>query len=292
LNGLTEGFRPGIFACRPAPIQVNYLGYPGTSGAEYMDYILTDETVLPFDQQPFFTEKIVHLPDCYHANDATRHISSYVAPRSDLGPPDHGFVFCCFNQTFKISAPIFAIWMRLLARVPGSVLWLSEMSDLAEDNLRREAAARGIDPDRLIFAPRMDSSADHLARHRAADLFLDTLPYNAHSTACDALWAGLPVVTCTGAFFCGRVAASMLKAAGLPELVTSNLEDYEALALKLAGDPALLQATRRKLERNRSTCRLFDSDRFRRHIEAAYTTMWDIYRRGESPRNFRVEPSA
>ena len=169
-------------------------------------------------------------------------ISSYVAPRSDLGPPDQGFVFCCFNQTFKIAAPIFDVWMRLLARVPGSVLWLSEMSDLAQSNLRREAAARGVDPDRLIFAPRMDSSADHLARHRAADLFLDTLPYNAHSTTCDALWAGLPVVTCTGAFFSGRVAASMLKAAGLPELVTSNLDDYEALALKLATDPALLQS--------------------------------------------------
>ena len=291
LNGLTEGFRPGILACRPAPIQVNYLGYPGTTGAEYMDYVLADETVLPFDQQPFFAEKIAHLPDCYHVNDATRPISSYIAPRSDLGPPDQGFVFCCFNQTFKISAAIFEVWMRLLARVPGSVLWLSEMSDLAQDNLQREAAARGIDPDRVIFAPKMDSSADHLARHRAADLFLDTLPYNAHSTTCDALWAGLPVVTCKGAFFSGRVAASMLTAAGLPELVTSNLEDYEALALKLASDPALLQSTRRKLEQNRSTCRLFDSDRFRRHIEAAYETMWDIYRRGEPPRNFRVEPS-
>ena len=292
LNGLTEGFRPGVFACRPAPIQVNYLGYPGTTGAEYMDYVLADETVLPLDQQPFFAEKIAHLPDCYHVNDATRPISSYVAPRSDLGPPDQGFVFCCFNQTFKISAPIFGVWMRLLARVHGSVLWLSEMSDLAQDNLRREAAARGVDPDRLIFAPKMDNSADHLARHRAADLFLDTLPYNAHSTTCDALWAGLPVVTCTGNFFAGRVAASMLKAAGLPELATSSLEDYEALALKLAGDPALLQSTKQKLERNRPTCRLFDSDRFRRHIEAAYETMWDIYRRGESPRNFRVEPGA
>jgi protein O-GlcNAc transferase len=292
LNGLTEGFRPGVLACRPAPIQVNYLGYPGTTGAEHMDYILADETVLPFDQQPFFTEKIVHLPDCYHANDTTRRISAYVAPRSDLGPPDQGFVFCCFNQTFKIAAPVFEVWMRLLARVQGSVLWLSDMSDLAQSNLRREAVARGIDPDRLIFAPRMDDSADHLARHRAADLFLDTLPYNAHSTTCDALWAGLPVVTCTGNFFAGRVAASMLKAAGLPELVTNNLADYEALALKLANDPALLASIRRKLADNRASCRLFDSDRFRRHIEAAYATMWDIYRRGERPRAFRVEPSA
>jgi predicted O-linked N-acetylglucosamine transferase (SPINDLY family) len=162
---------------------------------------------------------------------------------------------------------------------------------VAQANLRREAAARGVDPARLIFAPRIDSSADHLARHRAADLFLDTLPYNAHSTTCDALFAGLPVVTCTGNIFAGRVATSMLRNVGLPELVTSNLEDYEALALKLATDPALLQSIRRKLADNRSTCRLFDSDRFRRHIESAYETMWDTYRRGERPKSFRVEPS-
>jgi protein O-GlcNAc transferase len=292
LNGLTEGFRPGVLAYRPAPIQVNYLGFPGTTGAEYMDYIIADETVLPFDQQPFFAEKIVHLPDCYHANDASRQISTYVAPRSDLGPPDQGFVFCCFNQTFKIAAAVFDVWMRLLARTPGSVLWLSEMPDLAQANLRREAVVRGIDPERLIFAPRIESGEDHLARHHAADLFLDTLPYNAHSTTCDALFAGLPVVTCTGNSFAGRVAASMLKAAGLPELVTHSLEDYESLALKLATDPALLQSTRRKLAENRATCRLFDSDRFRCHIEAAYTTMWDIFRRGERPRSFRVEPIA
>ena len=257
-----------------------------------MDYILADETVLPFDQQRFFTETIVHLPGCYHANDTTRRIAPQTPTRSALGLPDRGLTFCCFNQSYKIAAPMFDVWMRLLARVQGSVLWLSDMSDLAQSNLRREAAARGIDPDRLIFAPRMDDSADHLARHRAADLFLDTLPYNAHSTTCDALWAGLPVVTCTGDFFAGRVAASMLKAAGLPELVTNNLADYEALALELANDPALLASIRRKLADNRATCRLFDSDRFRRHIEAAYATMWDIYRRGERPRAFRVEPSS
>jgi len=292
LNGLTEGYRPGVLACRPAPIQINYLGYPGTTGAEYIDYVIADETVLPFAEQPFFTEKIVHLPDCYHVNDATRRISSYVAPRSDLGPPDRGMVFCCFNQPFKIAAPIFDVWMRLLTRVPASVLWLSELNDPAQANLRRHAAARGVDPDRLIFAPRMDSSEDHLARHHAADLFLDTLPYNAHSTAIDALWAGLPVVTCAGTFFPGRVAASLLKAANLPELVTRSLADYEALAFRLATDPALLSSMRRKLADNRAPCALFDSDRFRRHLEAAYATMWDIYRRGESPRSFRVEPSA
>jgi protein O-GlcNAc transferase len=292
LNGLTRGFRPGVLARRPAPIQVSYLGYAGTTGAEFYDYILADETVLPFEQQPFFAEKIVQLPGCYHANDTTRQISPQTPTRRELELPDNGFVFCCFNQSYKITAPIFDVWMRLLAYVPGSVLWLSPWNDLARANLRHEAAARGVDPDRLIFAARMDSALDHLARHRAADLFLDTLPYNAHSTTCDALWAGLPVLTCAGDTFAGRVAASMVKAAGLPELVTQSLEDYEALALKLATSPAQLSSVRRKLADNRSTCPLFDGDLFRRHVEAAYTAMWDIHRRGESPRGFRVEPCA
>ena len=288
LNGWTDGCRPGIFAYRPAPIQVSYLGFAGTTGAKFIDYILADETALPFDQQPFFTEKIVHLPDCYHVNDATRRIPSELPARSDLGLPGQGVVFCCFSHSGKITAPFFDIWMRLLARVPGSVLWLSKINEHAEANLRREAASRGIDPDRLIVAPWMDRSEEHLARYCAADLFLDTLPYNAHSTASDALWAGVPVVTCTGATFAGRVGASLLKAADLPELVTSNLEQYEALALNLATDPARLSAMRRKLEDNRRTCPLFDGDRFRRGIEVAYATMWDIHRRGESPRSFRV----
>jgi protein O-GlcNAc transferase len=292
LNGPTQGSRQGVFAYRAAPIQAVYLGYPATTGADFIDYVLADGTVLPFDQQPFFTERIVHLPDCYHANDTTRRVSPETPARSDLGLPEQGLVFCCFNKSSKLSLPVFAVWMRLLAQVPGSVLWLSKMNDLAQNNLRREASARGVAPDRLIFAQYAGRIEDHLARHRAADLFLDTLPYNAHSTACDALWAGLPVVTCTGDSFAGRVGASMLKAAGLPELVTASLEDYEALALKLATDPALLPSIRRKLEDNRSTCPLFDSDRFRRHVETAYQTMWDIHRRGESPRSFRVEPNA
>ena len=290
LNGWTDGCRPGIFAHRPAPIQVSYLGYAGTTGAEFIDYILADETVLPFDRQPFFTEKIVHLPDCYHVNDATRRISAEVPARSDLGLPDQGVVFCCFSHSGKITAPIFDIWMRLLARVPGSVVWLSKINTHAEANLRREAAARGVDPGRLVIAPWTDSIEDHLTRHRAADMFLDTLPYNAHSMASDALFAGLPLVTCAGTAFAGRVGTSLLKAAGLPELVTNSLEDYEALALSLATDRARLATIRRKLEDNRSTCPLFDNDRFRRGIEAAYATMWDIYRRGESPRASASEP--
>jgi protein O-GlcNAc transferase len=292
LNGLSGGCRPDILAYHPAPIQVSYLGFAGTTGAPFIDYVLADATVLPFDQQPFFAERIVQLPGCYHANDTTRSIAPQTPARSDLGLPDRGFVFCCFNQCYKIAAPIFDVWMRLLTQVQGSVLWLSDMNDLAQANLRRVAAARGIAPDRLIFAPYAARIEDHLARQRAADLFLDTLPYNAHSTTCDALFAGLPVITCAGTAFAGRVAASMLKAAGLPELVTNNLEDYEALALKLATDPVLLPSMRRKLADNRPTSPLFDSDGFRRGIEAAYTTMWDIYRRGESPRSFRVEPKA
>lgn len=291
LNGWTDGCRPGIFAHRPAPIQASYLGYTGTTGAEFIDYILTDETVLPFDQQPFFTEKIVHLPDCYHVNDATRRVASAPPPRKDLGLPDQGLVFCCFNHSGKITAEIFDIWMRLLTRVPGSVLWLSKINKHAEANVRREAAARGVDPGRLVIASWTDSIEDHLTRHRAADLFLDTFPYNAHSTASDALFAGLPVVTCMGTLFASRVGASLLKTAGLPELVTNNLEDYEALALSLATDPARLAAVRRKLADNRSSFPLFDNDRFCRGIETAYATMWDIYRRGESPKSFRIKAS-
>jgi protein O-GlcNAc transferase len=292
LNGLTEGMRPGVLSYRPAPIQVSYLGFAGTSGADFIDYILADETALPFDQQPFFAEKIVQLPGCYHANDTTRQISPQTPARSELGLPDRGFVFCCFNQGYKIAAPVFDVWMRLLARVPGSVLWLSDMNDIARANLQRVAAGHGIAPDRIVFAPYAICVEDHLARQRAADLFLDTLPYNAHSTACDALFTGLPVLTCAGTTFPGRVAASMVVSAGLPELVTHSLDDYEALALRLATNPELLQSTRRKLADSRSICALFDGDRLRRNIEAAYATMWDIYRKGESPRSFRVEPSA
>jgi protein O-GlcNAc transferase len=288
LNGWTDGCRPGIFAFRPAPVQVSYLGYAGTSGADFIDYIVADETVLPFDQQPFFTEKIVHLPDCYHVNDATRRMPSEVPPRSDLGLPDQAIVFCCFNHSGKITATIFEVWMRLLTRVPDSVVWLSKINRHAEANLRRAAAAQGVDPARLVIAPWTDSIEDHLARHRAADLFLDTLPYNAHSTASDALFAGLPVVTCMGGAFAGRVGASLLKAAGLPELVTNSLEDYETLAFTMATDRARLAAIRRKLDENRTTGRLFDNDRFRQGIEVAYSTMWDIYQRGESPKSFRV----
>jgi predicted O-linked N-acetylglucosamine transferase (SPINDLY family) len=290
LKGHTEGARLAILAARPAPLQVSYLGYPGTMGVDFIDYVIADGIVLPVDQQPFYPEKIVHLPDSYQVNDSKRRIASRIPTRRELGLPDHGFVFCCFNNNWKINAAMFDIWMRLLAAVDGSVLWLFRSNDLATANLRAEAKARGIDPARLVFAPFLDLP-DHLARLKRAELFLDTLPCNAHTTASDALWAGLPVLTCIGDTFAGRVAASLLNGVGLPELVTNGLDEYEALALRLARDRPLLQSIRRKLEQNRLSSPLFDTDRFRRHLEAAYTTMWEMHRRGESPRSFRVDPS-
>jgi len=269
LNGHTHDSRPGIFSHRPAPVQVNYLVYPGTTGADYMDYILADRIVLPLDQQPFFNEKIVYLPDCYQANDASR-VLGPMPSRTEAGLPQDGFVFCCFNNSWKITAPVFDIWMRLLQQVPGSLLWL--LDSPATANLRAAAEARGITADRLVFAPRLAPDR-HAARHQLADLFLDTLPYNAHTTCSDALWAGVPVITCYGQAFHGRVAASLLKAIDLPELVTTRSEDYEALALELARNPALLKATRDKLQRNRLAASLYDSERFRKNIEAAYEAM-------------------
>jgi protein O-GlcNAc transferase len=288
LQGYTRDCRPRILAHRPAPIQVNYLGFPGTMGADFIDYIIADEVVLPFDHQRFYSERIVHLPDCYQPNDRQRQTADRTPARAEVGLPEHGFVFCSFNNSWKITPEVFDVWMRLLHAVEGSVLWLLRDDATAEQNLRKEAAARGVDPERLVFAPRMKVE-DHLARHRLADLFLDTLPYNAHTTASDALWVGLPVLTCLGNAFAGRVAASLLKAIGLPELVTHSIEDYEALALRLAKDPSLLEGYRNRLATNRLTHPLFDTDRFRHHIEAAYLQMWEIWQRGEQPRSFAVE---
>lgn len=289
-SGYIVNARPGIFAARPAPIQVNYLGFPGTLGADFYDYILADATVLPFDQQPFYSERIVHLPDCYQVNDSKRPIAERTPTRQEAGLPAEGFVFCCFNNSYKITPAIFDVWMRLLSRVEGSVLWLYGDRASAETNLRREAAARGIDPARLVFARRVPL-ADHLARHRLADLFLDTLPYNAHTTASDALWAGVPVVTCRGQSFAGRVAASLLQAIGLPDLITRNLEDYERLAWRIASEPSLLASLQGRLRQNRSSRPLFDTGRYRRHIEAAYGQMWERWQRGENPASFAVEAS-
>jgi predicted O-linked N-acetylglucosamine transferase (SPINDLY family) len=287
----TEGSRTGILACRPAPVQVSYFGYPGTSGAEFIDYVMADRVVLPFDQQPFFSEKIVHLPDSYQANDSRRETASPAPTRADIGLPDDAFVFTCFNNAYKLSRPVVGTWIRLLQACPNSMLWLYYINDSAQANLQQELMSHGVDPSRVTLAPRVEQP-DHLARLRLADLFLDTLPYNAHTTASDALWAGVPVITCVGPTFAGRVAASVLHAVGLPELITNNPEEYEALALKLASDPALLGSLRERLAKTRLSHPLFDTVRLTRHIEAAYTTMVDTWQRGEPPKSFSVEAIA
>jgi len=265
---------------------VSYLGYPGTIGAPWIDFILADARVLPFDRQDFYSEKIVHLPHCYQVNDAGRSIGE-TPSRAEAGLLPEGFVFCCFNAAWKITPAMFDIWMRLLTAVPGSILWLLDDNPVAKRNLAAAAATRGVDPARLIFAPRLPSAA-HLARHRLADLFLDTLPYNAHTTASDALWAGLPVLTCQGSQFDGRVAASLLETIGLPELVAHSTNDYERLAVSLARDPARLQDLRARLQVRVRTSPFYDTDRFRRSLEKAYLRMVEIMGAGRGPESFAV----
>jgi protein O-GlcNAc transferase len=293
LNGHTSGGRLALFAHRPAPVQVSYLGHPATTGAEFMDYILVDPFVAPADQQPFYSERLVQLPDCYQCNDDRRPISGETPSRAACGLPDDGFVFCCFNNPAKITPDLFDTWMGLLVAVPGSVIWLFDDNPWAKAGLAREAANRGVAPERLVFAPRLPLP-EHLARHRLADLFLDTLPFNAHTTPSDALWAGLPIVTCPGTTFASRVAGSLLHAIGMPDLVVGSLQDYETLALRIARDRDLRAALRARLERNRRTSALFDSARLARNIETAYRRMWEIRRAGRGPKAFsvlsRVEP--
>jgi predicted O-linked N-acetylglucosamine transferase (SPINDLY family) len=287
LKGYTQNARPEIMASRPAPIQVNYLGYPGTMGAPFIDYIIADRFLIPPEQHAFYDEKVVALPHSYQPNDTKRPISTLPLTRAHFGLPDQGFVFCSFNNPYKLTPRVFDIWMRLLAQVPGSVLWQLQVEPEAAENLRREAQARGVDPARLVFAQPL-AQPGHLARQALADLFLDTLPVNAHTTASDALWAGLPVLTCAGTTFIGRVAGSLLTAVGLPELITASLEDYEALALALARDPARLAALRQRLAANRLTSPLFDIARFSRNLEAAYTQMYERRLAGEAPAAFAV----
>jgi predicted O-linked N-acetylglucosamine transferase (SPINDLY family) len=289
VTGYTRGGRMGIFARRPAPVQVNF-NCPGTSGTDYIDYIVTDRIVVPPEHHPYYAEKVVYLPDTFQANDSQRRIAERTPSRSEAGLPEKGFVFCCFNTSYKFRPPVFDIWMRLLRKFEDSVLWLRSSNSTVVDNLRREAEVRGVDPGRLIFAPYVKRTEDHLARHRIADLFLDTLPYNAQTTASDALWAGLPVLTCMGGGFPGRVAASLLTAVGLPELITHSLDEYEALAIALAQEPQRLRRIRDKLANNRLTYPLFDTARFTRHLEAAFEQMWQMHRQGEAPCHFAVKP--
>jgi protein O-GlcNAc transferase len=289
LTGYTRNARTRILALRPAPIQVNYLGYPGTMGASFIDYILVDDYIVPSDQQPSFTEKLVHLPGCYQVNDSQREIASCKQSRAECGLPEAGFVFCSFNNNFKITPEMFGVWMTLLKEVPGSVLWLLEGNRFAPANLCREAKRRGVAVERLVFAPHRPQ-AEHLARHRLADLFLDTFPYNAHTTASDALWVGCPVLTMAGETFASRVAASLLSALDLPELITRSLADYQDAALRLARNAGLLVALRERLEASRKESQLFNADWFARNLEKAYSTMWEIYASGEAPRAFTVSP--
>ena len=289
LNGYSgDNRRTGILVPRPSPVQVNYLGYPGTMGAPFIDYIIADRILIPEQNRIHYSEQVVYLPHTYFPTDRNRRIAEHTPNRAEEGLPEAGFVFACHNTAYKISPEIFDIWMRLLGAVEGSVLWLSSTISSAIVNLQREARARGIAPNRLIFASRAPQREDHLARLRLADLFLDTLPYNAHTTASDALWAGLPVLTCLGNSFPARVAASLLNAIGLRELVTSSLAEYEALALGLARDPERLAAIKAKLMRNRDTEPLFDTPRFTRNLETAYTMMWERAQRGEPPMSFAV----
>jgi len=290
VGGYGHNSRPQILAHRPAPVQVNFLGYPGTMGAPWLDYLIADKTVLPESETPHYAEQIAWLPGAYQPTDNRAQIAP-TPTRVQQGLPEGAFVFMAYNVAGKISPAIFDVWMRIMKRTPGSVLWLPAGEGAASANLQHEAQARGIDPARLVFAPRTPARAAHVARHRLADLFLDTLPFNAHSTASDALWAGLPVITCRGTTFPGRVCASLLTAAGLPELVTETLADYEDLAVALASDPMRLSALRRRVTDEVHVSPLFDTARYTRNLEAAFREMYAISQAGEPPRSFAVEGS-
>ncbi len=282
LKGLTVDCRTGVFALRAAPIQVNFLGYPGTLGAPYFDYVIADKTLIPAELRRYFRENVVYLPDSYQPNDSRRSIDPEPRNRAELGLPERGFVYCCFNNNYKITPATFDAWMQILERVPGSVIWLLEDNGVARDNLQAEAVRRGIDAARLVFAPRVQFS-QHLARHRVADLFLDTLPYNAHTTASDALFTGLPVLTCLGQAFAGRVAGSLVRAVGLDELVVEDRGAYIDLAVELARQPEMLQSLRRRLDTNKKSIALFDMDRYTRHLEQAYLEMYERFHAGLEP---------
>ena len=287
LNGYFGSGRPRVFALRPSPVQVNYLGFPGTIGARCIDYIIADAVVIPPASRGHYTEKVVCLPPSYQANDALRPLPQAQPPRAALGLPERGFIFCCFNNSFKITPEVFASWMRILNRVPDSVLWLIHDNPLAVRNLRQQAALQAVDPARLVFAGRVDL-AQHLARHAVADLFLDTSPYNAHTTASDCLWVGVPLLTRVGSTFPGRVAASLLQALDMPELVTQTIAEYEARAVELATNRDRLSSIRSRLQERRTTAPLFDTEGFARRFEAALLAMHERRRRGMGPDHLNV----
>jgi protein O-GlcNAc transferase len=285
LTGYTRLGRPRILVSRPAPVQVNYLGFLGTMGADFIDYIIVDQFIAPSLQQAFYSEKLVHLTGGWWPSEIQWEIAPEVRTRTTYGLPQDAFVFCCFNTNYKITPLMFNVWMRLLQAKPDSVLWLGNAGSVVEDNLRREAAQRGVRPERLVFAPH-EPMADYLARHRHADLFLDTLPYNAVGTAYHALLAGLPVLTCAGETFAGRTAGAMLHAAGLPELITFSIEEYEHLALRLTREADRLTGFRRQLAQTRSSSTLFRAERTVQELEIAFKRMWENWLRGEAPKSF------
>lgn len=288
LTGHTRNGRLGVLAHRPAPLQIHYLGFAGTSGADYVDYVIGDETVIPPEHERYFSERLICMPHTFLPNDDTQTIALDTPRRGDLGLPEAGFVFCAFNNTYKIGPAMFDVWMRLLRETPGSVLWLRGGEEAVVANFRREAEVRGVTADRLAFASRVPSMAAHLARYRQADLFLDTLPYGAHATARDALWAGLPVLTCTGSSFASRVAASLLTALDLPELIAASLEEYGDRALLLAHSPGMLAELRGKLTHQPAIRPAFDTDLYREHLEAAYLKVHEHQRQGGLPRRCSV----
>lgn len=287
LKGHTTDARPGILASRPVPVQAQWLGYPGTMGAAFIDYVIADPWVIPEDQQPFFSEKVAYLPDCYQVNDRKREIADPIPSRADCGLPEEAFVFACFNRSYKITPETFASWMRILQAVPNSVLWLFETNSEAKSALERHAEEAGVDSNRIVFAPSLPPDK-HLARISVADLFLDTFPYGAHTTASDALWSGLPVVTRAGQTFASRVGASLLAAMNMEQLITDSAAAYEALAIDIATTPGRADQLKQQVWRNRDAAALFDSERFCRNLEDLYRRMWDIQTAGRAPESFRI----
>lgn len=287
LKGYTTHSRTGIFSYRPAPIQINYIGFPGTMGASFIDYIIADNTLIPPHLESFYSEKIIKMPHSYQPNDRHRVIGTIVPSKTQVGLPETGFVYCCFNNPYKVLPDTFAVWMRILHAVPDSVLWLLKDEPETEANLKQQATLAGIDASRLVFADRA-SLPDHLARHALADLFLDTLPYNAHTTTSDALWAGLPVLTCMGQSFASRVAGSLLNACSLDSLITESMADYERIAIELATQPAKLQAIKSQILANRDSYPLFDTQRYAKNLESAFEHIVDNYRQGKTSQTFTV----
>ena len=288
LNGYTQNARTKIFAYRAAPIQINYLGFPGTMGTDFMDYIVADRHIIPPENQKYFNEKILYLPNTYMPTDNGRELSERHMTRRDMGLPEEAFVFCCFNNNYKITSSELDIWMRLLNKVEGSVLWLRQSNQWSELNVKKEAQRRKIDPERIVFAGRVPM-AEHLARQKLADLFIDTFSFNAHTTAAEALWTGLPVVTKTGQGFAARVAGSLLNSVGLPELITKNEHHYEMLILELVTNPSKLSKIRKKLVANLLEQPLFDTEQYTRHIEDGYQQAYQNYFENNPPKTITVK---